>query len=166
MHVTTFDAIATLPAAPTEGAWEVPVDFQIDRENQFVTVTMQGVVVLQEILDYFDALVVEDAMRYPKLIDTRQADPQLSDDDVMVLGARVSAYAAYDPRGPIAAVVAGRQTTEFLRRFMNLGGADRPMQIFTTVDEARTWLKAAVRVEVKRGGGASTNPGADGSGQR
>jgi len=154
---------ARYSSAPTDGAWQVPVDFQIDRENQFVTVTMHGVVVLQEILDYFDALVVEDAMRYPKLIDTRQAQPQLSDDDVMVLGARVSAYAAYDPRGPIATVVTSRQTTEFLRRFMNLGGAERPMQIFTTMEEARAWLRAAVQVDVKRGSSASTDPGADGS---
>ena len=118
----------------------MPVDFQIDRENQFVTVTMHGVVVLQEILDYFDALVVEDAMRYPKLIDTRQAQPQLSDDDVMVLGARVSAYAAFDPRGPVAAVAVTKKAGDILQRFMNLGSAQRPMRLFATVEDAQAWL--------------------------
>jgi hypothetical protein len=118
----------------------LPVEFQIDHDNRFVTVRAHGVVVLQEILDYFDALVVQDAMAYPKLFDAREADPQLSDDEMMVLGARVSAYAAHDPRGPIAAVTTEKASV-ILQRFMNLGGAQRPMRLFTTVDEARAWLE-------------------------
>src|SRR5829696_6580714 len=98
---------------------ELPVEFQIDHENRFVNVRAHGVVVLQEILDYFDALVVENAMAYPKLFDAREADPQLSNDEVMVLGARVSAYAAHDPRGPIAAVATDKKASEILQRFMN-----------------------------------------------
>ena len=119
----------------------MPVEFQIDHDKRFVTVRAHGVVVLQEILDYFDALVVQDAMAYPKLFDAREAEPRLSDDEVMVLGARVSAYAAHDPRGPIAAVT-GAQANEVLQRFMNLGGAQRPMRLFRTVEDARAWLEA------------------------
>lgn len=100
-----------------------------------------GIVVLQEILDYFDALVVQDAMSYPKLIDAREAEPQFSDADVMVLGARVSAYAAFDPRGPVAAVATSQQAGGILQRFMNLGSAQRPMRLFSSVDEAREWLE-------------------------
>lgn len=103
--------------------------------------TAHGVVVLQEILDYFDALVVQDAMPYPKLIDAREAEPRLSDADVMVLGARVSAYAEYDPRGPVAAVATTKQAGDILQRFMNLGSAQRPMRLFSSIDEARTWLE-------------------------
>jgi hypothetical protein len=82
----------------------LPVDFEIDHTKRLVRIRAHGIVLLQEILDYFDALVVQDAMPYPKLFDAREALPRLSDDDVMVLGARVSAYAAFEPRGPIAAV--------------------------------------------------------------
>jgi hypothetical protein len=123
------------------GALELPVDFQIDHNKRFVDVRAHGVVVLQEILDYFDALVVQDAMAYPKLFDAREADPQLSDGDVMVLGARVSAYSAHDPRGPIAAVATGKRASEILQRFMNLGGAQRPMRLFSSIDDARAWLE-------------------------
>ena len=119
----------------------MPVDYEIDHAKRFVRVKAHGVVVLQEILDYFDALVVQDAMPYPKLVDAREAEPRLSDDDVMVLGARVSAYAAYDPRGPIAAVATNQKAGAILQRFMNLGGADRPMRLFATVEEAMAWLE-------------------------
>jgi hypothetical protein len=123
------------------GAGELPVDYRIDHENRFVTVRAHGVVVLKEILDYFDAVAVQDAAAYAKLFDAREAVPRLSDDDVMVLGARVSAYAAYDPRGPVAALATGKEASAILQRFMNLGDAQRPMRLFVSVDEARRWLE-------------------------
>ncbi|WP_428659905.1 hypothetical protein [Reyranella sp.] len=118
----------------------MPVQFEIDHTARFVTVRAYGVVRLAEILDYFDALVVQNAMPYPKLFDAREADPDLTNDDVMTLGARVSAYAAMDPRGPVAAVAVTKKASAILQRFMNLGGAQRPMRLFSTIEEARAWL--------------------------
>jgi hypothetical protein len=118
----------------------MPVRFTIDHVERYVTVRAEGIVVLDEILDYFDALVTQDAMPYRKLFDARNAEPRLSDDDVMALGARVSAYAELEPRGPIAAVAPPGEAANVLRRFMNLGGAARAMRLFHSVDQARKWL--------------------------
>jgi hypothetical protein len=120
----------------------LPVDFKIDHAKRFVWVRAHGTVLLQEVLDYFDALVVQDVMTYPKLFDAREADPDFSDDDVMILGARVSAYAAFDPHGPIAAVAVTKKAGDILQRFMNLGSAQRPMRLFATPEEARVWLES------------------------
>jgi hypothetical protein len=103
----------------------LPVDFEFDHQNRGVTATAHGRVVLQEILDYFGAVMINDAASYAKLFDAREMDPQLSDDDVMVLGARVSAYAAYDPRGAVAAVATTAEAREAVRRYMNFTGAKR-----------------------------------------
>ena len=108
--------------------------------ERYVTVRAEGIVVLDEILDYFDALVTQDAMPYRKLFDARGAEPRLSDDDVMVLGARVSAYAAFEPRGPVAAIASPGEAANILSRFINLGGASRAMRLFHSVDQARQWL--------------------------
>ena len=118
----------------------MPVRFTIDHTERYVTVRAEGIVVLDEILDYFDALVTQDAMPYRKLFDARDAEPRLSDDDVMVLGARVSAYAEMEPRGPIAAIASPGPAANVLRRFMNLGGAARAMRLVHSVEEARKWL--------------------------
>jgi hypothetical protein len=122
------------------GAGELAVEFRVDHDRGVVTVRAYGAVVLKELLDYFDALVVQNAMGYPKLFDAREAEPCLSDDDVMVLGARVSAYSAFDPRGPIAAVTMGANASAIIQRFMNLGGAERPIRLFGSIEEARQWL--------------------------
>ena len=118
----------------------MPVDFEFDHQNRLVIAKAHGPVVLQEILDYFDAVSINNAASYAKLFDAREMEPQLSDDDVMVLGARVSAYAAYDPRGPVAAVATTAEGRDGVRRYMNFAGAKRPMQLFTSVDAARAWL--------------------------
>lgn len=118
----------------------MPLTFKIDHQERFVTANAKGRVVLKDVEDYFDALMVQDAMPYPKLIDATDAEFVASDDDMMMLGARVSAYAAVDPRGPICLVAVTPEAIDTLRRFTNLGGATRPAKIVGTVDEAREWL--------------------------
>jgi hypothetical protein len=118
----------------------VPVDFDIDHQKRFVHARAHGTVVLQEILDYFDAVTLQDAASYPKLFDAREMVPQLSDDDVMVLAARVSAYAAYDPRGAVATVAVTQEARDGVRRYMNFAGANRPIRLFDSVEDARAWL--------------------------
>ena len=119
----------------------MPILFEIDHASQFVHARTHGVVSLQDILDYMDAVTIQDAAAYPKLFDATDGDLQLSDDDMMALGARVSAYAAYDPRGPVAAVAVSEKPVALIRRFMNLGGAQRSMRLFSSAREARAWLE-------------------------
>jgi hypothetical protein len=123
----------------------MPLTFKIDHQERFVTVKAEGRVVLKDVEDYFDALMVQNAMPYAKLLDLTGAELVASDDDMMMLGARVSAYAAVDPRGPICLVAVTREAVDILRRFTNLGGATRPAKIVATVDEAREWLAGQVK---------------------
>lgn len=118
----------------------MPIRCTIDHDKRFVHVEAKGVVTLDDILAYFDRLVVENAMSYPKLFDASGAVAELSDADVMIMGARVSAYALHDPRGPLALVAQNERIVEIMRRFMNLGMARRPAMLFRRVEDARRWL--------------------------
>lgn len=123
----------------------MPLTFKIDHDKRFVHVTAEGRVVLKDVEDYFDVLMVQDAMPYPKLLDCTRAQFEATDADMMVLGARVSAYAAVDPRGPICLVAVTDEAIDMLRRFTNLGGAERAARIVATVDEGRQWLAEQVK---------------------
>ena len=118
----------------------MPIRCTIDHDKRFVHVEATGPVTMADILTYFDTLVVGNAMPYPKLFDATSAQADLSDDDIMTMGARVSAYALHDPRGPLALVAKDEQIVNFLRRFINLGLARRPAMLFHRVDDARKWL--------------------------
>jgi hypothetical protein len=123
----------------------LPLKYTIDHSARLVHVECTGTVKLQEILDYLDAVAVGNAMPYDKLFDTTKGQFPLSDEDMMTLGARVSAYAHMDPRGPVALVVGNDETNLLAHRFANLGGASRPAKVFRTVDEARAWLSSQAK---------------------
>jgi hypothetical protein len=118
----------------------LPVECQIDHQARFVTIISRGDVLLGDVVDCMDAVVAQDAMSYPKLIDTRDAVHHFSDDDIMTMGARAQAYAFYDPRGPIAIVATSVEAIECMRRFMNLAVGDRPIRLFAAVKQAQAWL--------------------------
>jgi len=102
----------------------------------------QGSVVLEDLLDYFDAVLIQDAMSYRKLFDAREMMPLLSDDDFMVLAARVSAYRLFDPRGPVAVVATTYDTVLAVSRYANFVGAEeRPLRLFASMADAREWLE-------------------------
>jgi len=119
----------------------MPIRCTILHAEQFVVAEAKGDIVVQDIETYLDQVVVSEAMPYHKLFDALDAVPRLSDADTMMVGARISAYAAFDPRGPLA-VVADDKFRCQARRFLNLGGARRPAQIFDTLASARHWLDA------------------------
>jgi len=120
----------------------VPLHIDIGHGQRLVHTRAEGLVGLDEILDYFDRVAVADAMPYAKFFDASKARFSISDDDMMVLGARVSAYASMEPRGPVALIVGSDEDYILGKRFANLGGARRPLQVFQTVDDARKWLDA------------------------
>jgi hypothetical protein len=119
----------------------MPIQWQILHEERLVLVTTEGVVELKDVEDYLDAIVTEDAMPYAKLFDASNIEPRATDEDVMALGARMSAYAAtLETGGPLAFVVTTAAARAFVDRYLNLTPANRPSEIFSRVADARKWL--------------------------
>jgi hypothetical protein len=69
-----------------------------------------------------------------------QATPNLSDDDLMALGARIRAYIVLGKIGPLAIVATTAKSHEQARMFAALAEADRPIKIFRELHLARQWL--------------------------
>jgi hypothetical protein len=118
----------------------VTVRWDFDHASRFVYVTAEGDVYVQEVLDCYDQFVVQNAMSYAKLWDATAADLKFSDEDVMTLGAWTSAYAEFDPRGPIAIVAVTDDCRNMMQRYMGVGQAKRPLKLFRSVANARKWL--------------------------
>jgi hypothetical protein len=118
----------------------VPITWKILADERMVIARADGPVTLQDIEDYLDAVVVGEATSYAKLFDATALQPVATDEEVMLLGARMRAYMATWPGGPVAFVVTTRPAREFIDRFLNLSGGARPANIFTTIAEARRWL--------------------------
>jgi hypothetical protein len=118
----------------------MPIKWTVSHADRMVTVQVDGEVTLPQAEEYLDALVVADAMPYAKLLDCSKMVTRATDDEMMLLGARMRAYASVMKGGPLVFVVTDPVINGYVRRYINLAAADRPWQIVKSVDEARAWL--------------------------
>ncbi|MDP1910927.1 MAG: hypothetical protein Q8K85_21710 [Hyphomicrobium sp.] len=101
---------------------------------------------MKDVEDFCDAIIGQNCLPYRKLIDGRTATGKYDDNDVMAMGARMSAYATMGPRGALAMATAYNASLELADRLMNLGKEGRPAKAFRSIDEAREWLLAQPEV--------------------
>ena len=121
----------------------MPLTWAISHADRLVAMKATESVTLKEMEEYLDDIVVNDAMPYRKLVDCTVMRPDLNDDEMMQLGARMRAYVATLEGGPMAFVVTRPDVLDYVRRYINLVmGATRPVKIFPTAGEARRWLDA------------------------
>ena len=119
----------------------MPLKWEILHDQKLVHIVAQGQVTLPEMEEHFDALAVADVLQYGKLFDATAADPIYTDQDVMAMGARLSAYTATLKSGPLAVIGLSEKARSAFRRFVNISPARRPARLFKTEAQARTWLK-------------------------
>ncbi len=121
----------------------MPIAWKILPDERMVLARADGAVTLKDIQDYLDAVVVADAQPYAKLFDAGAMELKLTDDEVMLLGARMSAYSsAFDTAGPLAFVATTLAVEGFAKRFLNVASVQRPSKIFKTAEDAKAWLLA------------------------
>lgn len=120
----------------------MPITWTIDHDRRMLTAVCQGDVTLHDLEEYLDAVVVAGSMPYRKLFDGTNGDSTMTDDEMMALGARIRAYHAVGPLGPLAIVVVTQHTHGLARLFGALAAADRPIKIFRDMRAARRWLEA------------------------
>ena len=119
----------------------MPIHFTIDHDKRFVEARAEGETGLGDIEKFLDAVVLQGALPYRKLFDGRRAIAKYNDHDVMMLGARMSAYASnLEPRGPVAIISPNEAASDLAKRFFNLAKGNRPAKVFLSEDDARQWL--------------------------
>ncbi|MBS0537788.1 MAG: hypothetical protein JSR47_03465 [Proteobacteria bacterium] len=121
----------------------MPLRWEILHPQKLVIVIGEGDVTLKDVEVYLDAIVTAGAMPYGKLFDATDLIPKYGDHDVMMLGARISAYIDTLKGGALAFVSTNPATRDIIERYLNLANkAPRATKIFGTVDEAKDWLAA------------------------
>lgn len=118
----------------------MPLHWTISHSAGLVTVVASGDVGLKDIEAYLDGVVVGDALPYRKLFDMSQSSLRLSDDEMMLLGARIRAYAGTSAIGPLAIVAPTPEAHEQARLFTALADAQRQIKIFREQAAAQKWL--------------------------
>jgi hypothetical protein len=120
----------------------MPLRWDIRHDEKLVHIVAEGPVTMKELEAHFDALVVANALEYAKLFDATKGEPVYTDEEVMTLGARLSAYTATMKSGPLAVIGEGEVVQSTFRRFVNISPSRRPAKVFKNEAQARNWLKS------------------------
>ncbi len=118
----------------------MPLRWEILHPQKLIHIVAEGAVVLKDMEAHFDALVVANALPYAKLFDATRLAPVYDDHDVLMMGARLSAYTATMGSGPLAVFGEGEALKTAFKRFVNISPSKRPANLFKTEAEARAWL--------------------------
>ncbi len=119
----------------------MPIHFTIDHDRRYVEARAEGETTREDVEKFLDAVVLQGALPYRKLFDGRLAVARYDDSDVMMLGARMSAYASnLEPRGAVAFIAPNEAAADLAKRFVNLSKSSRPARVFLAEDAARKWL--------------------------
>jgi len=119
----------------------MPITWTISDPDRLVSARAHGTVTLQDVEALLDDVVVKDALSYRKLFDGRDSVGKYDDKDVLLLGARIQAYATLNLTGAAAIVVANKEQFDVALRFANIAKAKRPIRVFYSPEEARAWLE-------------------------
>lgn len=120
----------------------MPITWTIDHDRRLLIAACEGDITLGDFERYLDAVVAAGTMSYRKLFDGSRGEAAMTDEEMMMLGARIRAYHGQGaPMGALAVVAPTEHTRGLARLFGALAAADRPTRIFRDVRAARRWLE-------------------------
>jgi hypothetical protein len=123
----------------------MPLYWTIDSKARLFTAVAEGEVSFTDAMDLLEALAGANALSYQKMFDGRQAAPTMTPDEVLLVCAKIRAYHESGTMGPLALIGTPEQTVVFARLLGALASADRPIKVFSTPRQARSWLASLDR---------------------
>jgi hypothetical protein len=118
----------------------MPLYWTIDSKKRLFTGAGEGEVTLADAMSLLEALAGAKALSYRKLFDGRGLQSAMTGDDLLAVCAKIRNYHDQTRVGALAMVGAPEQTLTFARLLGALASADRPIKVFTSLRQARTWL--------------------------
>lgn len=115
------------------------IHIDVDHQRRLMEVRAEGEVRLKDVEAFLDTMIVENALSYRKLIDSRNAEAKYIAADLVQLEARLTLYAHVDRRGAVAMVVDPKHV-DLLDRLLQAGRPRRPACTFIDAAEAERWL--------------------------
>jgi hypothetical protein len=118
----------------------VPIQIDVFHFDRLVVAIGSGDVTLAEYGKFVGDLVQQGLMHYRKIIDTTRSDSSsaINPQVLLAFDARLREYSK-SRRGPLA-IVAPRERGEGAHEFKVMTSAERPVEVFRSIHDARAWV--------------------------
>lgn len=118
----------------------MPISQVLDPLSRLVLGIGSGEVTLTDLATFTRDVVRADLLHYSKLIDVAHCTPNFTEEELAAFVTVLREIHTDIPRGPLAIVVDPRRGT-FARIFADLDVGGRPAKVFTSIHDARRWLR-------------------------
>ena len=118
----------------------MPLHWTIDTKQRLFTGIAEGEVTFDDAIALLEALAAVKALSYRKLFDGGAARSTMTGEELLAVCAKIRAYHDQGPVGALAIVATSEQFETCARLWGALAAADRPMKMFTNLQQARAWL--------------------------
>lgn len=118
----------------------MPITFTVDHAQRLVIVIATGTVTRETIVRYFDTQRMLEGLAYPRLVECRDLESQLTDEDWSAITGWLQNLTAHLPFGPAAVIVDNEQTLELVERVSILVRGLCELRAFGDRHSAEEWL--------------------------
>ncbi len=116
----------------------MPLRFQVNHAECTVVGVAEGEVTLQDVIDFTFEIERHNAAGYHKIVDVMAGTNRLTADDFVAY--REHMRGRLRVHGPLA-LVTGDRNEPLARLFAQFTVKERPAKVFSSIHEARKWLR-------------------------
>lgn len=118
----------------------MPITFTVDHAKGLVVVIATGTVTRETIVRYFDTQRMLDGLSYPRLVECRDLESRLTDDDWRAITGWLQNITAHVVFGPAAVIVDNERTLELVDMVSGLVAHLCELRSFVDRESAEEWL--------------------------
>ena len=118
----------------------MPIHLDISDLDRLVIAVVLGEVTPDDIAELAREFLTTGRQHYGKIIDTTAGTSPIDENRMVAIAAFMRADPKAGSRGPLAFVVDPKRG-EQAQKFAELTGEERPVKIFTSLREARKWVR-------------------------
>jgi hypothetical protein len=117
----------------------MPIYLDISHTDRIAVIVIQGMATNRDIVELAQRFIDSGVWGYRKIVDVSMGEWSIDGEALRAVAALLRASAKDAVRGPLAFVI-DRTRGAAARKFVEMTGGERPIQIFDNIHDARRWL--------------------------
>jgi hypothetical protein len=124
----------------------MPIHLDISDLDRLVVAVLLGEATADDIMEVAREFLKTGRQAYGKIVDTSAGSSPIGEDKLAAIAAFMRADPKAQSRGPLAFVVDPKRG-EQVHKFAELTSGERPVKVFTSLREARKWVRENMKRE-------------------
>jgi hypothetical protein len=119
----------------------VSISFLLDHHHHLVRTTFLGIIPLIDLVIYVRSLATQGLLRYPQLIDAREATLRLTAPELREIAGLMTSLRAMFGKAPVAFVPGDAGSYGVVQQYWEMGAGGTELAVFEDVGAAEVWIE-------------------------